>query len=191
MLRRRLRSGPIGGPARATGRATGSPDTLEPAPSAAIQIAVVGAGEKVSADTLSLAEAVGRQIALCGAALVCGGLGGVMEAAARGAKSAGGHTIGILPGYDRARANPFIEFVIPTGMGQARNVIVVACSRAVVALPGEAGTLSEVALALKLGRPVVALSAWGNVAGVFQADSPADAVTLACELTTGNRPSRR
>jgi uncharacterized protein (TIGR00725 family) len=152
---------------------------------------VVGAGEKVSADTLSLAEAVGRQIALRGATLVCGGLGGVMEAAARGAKSAGGHTIGILPGYDRTRTNPFIEFAIPTGMGEARNVIVVACSQAVVALSGEAGTLSEVALALKLGRPVVALSAWGDLGGVLQTDSPADAVAMACELTGGSRPSRR
>ena len=114
-----------------------------------------------------------------------------MEAAARGAQSAGGHTIGILPGYDYARANPFIEFAIPTGMGEARNVIVVASAQAVVALAGEAGTLSEVALALKLGRPVVALSSWANVAGVLRADNPGAAVALACELARAERPSKR
>ncbi len=83
-----------------------------------------------------------------------------MEAAAAGAQAAGGHTIGILPAYDRASANPHIEFAIATGMGQARNAIVVASAAAVIALPGEGGTLSEIGLAIKLKRPVVALGAW-------------------------------
>jgi len=105
-----------------------------------------------------------------------------MEAAAEGAQAAGGHTIGIMPTYDRSSANSHIEFVIATGMGQARNVIVVASAAAVVALPGEAGTLSEIGLALKIGRPVVALGAWQNIDSIRHAATPANAVSIAFEL---------
>ncbi|HXR23780.1 MAG TPA: TIGR00725 family protein, partial [Candidatus Binataceae bacterium] len=104
-------------------------------------IAVIGAAD-APAEVADLAFAVGHEIATQGATLICGGLGGVMEAAARGARAAGGHTIGILPGYEPGDANPYIEFVIATGMGQARNVIVVASAAAVIAFAGEGGTLS-------------------------------------------------
>ncbi len=117
-----------------------------------------------------------------GAVLVCGGLGGVMEAAAQGAREAGGHTIGILPSYDRQSANRHIEFALATGMGEARNAIVVGSADAVVALAGEGGTLAEIGFALKLKRPVVALGAWSEIAGLHRADTPAVAVTLALKL---------
>jgi uncharacterized protein (TIGR00725 family) len=145
-------------------------------------IAVIGAGD-ASADVRALALAVGREIAARSAVLVCGGLGGVMEAAAQGAREAGGHTIGILPSYNRESANRYIEFAIPTGMGEARNAIVIGSADAAVALPGgEGGTLAEIGFALKLKRPVVALNAWKEIAGVSHADNPADAVALALKL---------
>jgi uncharacterized protein (TIGR00725 family) len=144
-------------------------------------IAVIGASDATE-DVRNAAREVGIAIARAGAVLICGGLGGVMEAAADGARTAGGHTIGILPSYDRASANPHIEFAIATGMNHARNTIVVASADAVIALPGEAGTLSEIGLALKIGRPVVALGAWGHIAGVRKSENPQAAVTLACKL---------
>ncbi len=144
-------------------------------------IAVIGAAD-ASVEVADLAFAVGREIAAQGATLVCGGLRGVMEAAARGARAAGGHTIGILPNYEPADANPSIEFVIATGMGQARNVIVVASAAAVIACAGEGGTLSEIGFALKLGRPVVALRAWPGIAGIEHSDDPVEAVRRALKL---------
>jgi uncharacterized protein (TIGR00725 family) len=147
-------------------------------------IAVIGAGD-APPDVCALAREVGRLIAERGAVLLCGGRTGVMEAAAAGARAAGGHTIGILPSYDRASANPHIEFAIATGMGQARNAIVVASAAAVIALEGEGGTLSEIGLALKLGRPVIALGAWSHIDGVHHASTPSDAVTLAFQLAEG------
>ena len=147
----------------------------------ALAIAVVGAGE--ASETLRrMAFEVGGAIARAGSVLVCGGRGGVMEAAARGARDSGGHTIGILPGYDHDAANPHIEFAIATGLGEARNVLVVASADAVIALDGEAGTLSEVALALKLGRPVVALNSWNGIEGLHRAATPDAAVAMALKL---------
>jgi uncharacterized protein (TIGR00725 family) len=143
-----------------------------------IQIAVVGAAV-CSRHVEQLAEQVGKEVGRRGATLVCGGLQGVMEAAARGARSVGGLTIGVLPSYDRRSANPWLDVVIPTGFGHGRNIIVVASGDAVIALPGEQGTASEIALALKLGRSVVALEAWGAYEGVLQSGSPAGAVALA------------
>jgi uncharacterized protein (TIGR00725 family) len=155
-------------------------------------IAVIGAAD-ASAKVRELALEVGCAIGRRGAVLVCGGRGGVMEAAARGARSAGGHTLGILPGYERDMANPHIEFAIPTGMGQARNVIVVATADAVIALAGEGGTLSEIGLAIKLGRPVVALRSWDEIArrmaGITYADSAEAAVELALEFAQGAVPA--
>jgi uncharacterized protein (TIGR00725 family) len=144
-------------------------------------IAVIGAGD-ADEDACSLAREVGKAIARAGVVLVCGGGGGVMEAAADGARMAGGHTIGILPSYNRASANPHIEFAIATGMSHARNAIVVASADAVIAMPGEAGTLSEIGLALKIGRPVVALGGWFKIGGVHHATDPQAAVTLALQL---------
>jgi uncharacterized protein (TIGR00725 family) len=146
-----------------------------------IAIAVIGAGE-APLEVCAMANEVGRGIAERGAVLICGGRTGVMEAAAAGAREAGGHTIGILPGYDRSSANPYIEFAIATGMGQARNAIVVASAAAVIALAGEGGTLSEIGLALKLGRPVVALEAWREISGINHASAAAEAVALAFDL---------
>jgi uncharacterized protein (TIGR00725 family) len=122
-------------------------------------IAVIGAGQ-CDSQTAALAEEVGRRLAGAGAIVVCGGLGGVMEAACRGAKSAGGLTIGILPGTVRAEANSCVDIVLPTGLGEARNILVVRSAQAVIAIGGEFGTLSEIAFALKLGIPVFGLDTW-------------------------------
>ncbi|MBC7232396.1 MAG: TIGR00725 family protein [Chloroflexi bacterium] len=122
-------------------------------------IAVIGAG-RCSAEVAALAEAVGQELAKRGAVLICGGLGGVMEAACRGAKAAGGVTVGILPGTSRREANRYVDIPIVTGMGEARNVLVVQSAQAVIAIHGEYGTLSEIAHALKLGIPVVGLYTW-------------------------------
>ncbi|MGO9060199.1 MAG: TIGR00725 family protein [Candidatus Binataceae bacterium] len=147
----------------------------------AAAIAVIGAGN-APPEALELARQAGREIAAHGATLICGGRGGVMEAAARGAREHGGHTIGILPSYDRDSANPAIEFAIATGMGEARNVIVVASADAVIALAGEGGTLAEIGFALKLGRPVVALGAWPQLDGLHRAGDAVAAVAIALEL---------
>jgi uncharacterized protein (TIGR00725 family) len=144
-------------------------------------IAVVGAGDASEA-VCDLAYCAGLAVARRDAVLICGGRGGVMAAAARGAQSAGGLTIGILPGYDRRQANPNVEIAIATGMGEARNAIIVASADAVVALKGEGGTLSEIGLALKLGRPVVALGAWQHLEMISHADDPEDAVEMALLL---------
>jgi hypothetical protein len=143
-----------------------------------LHIAVVGAGV-CPEPAQQVAEAVGREIAHHQAVLVCGGLGGVMESAARGARTAGGLVVGILPSYDASTANPWVDVVIVTGLGHARNVLVVASGDAVIALPGEHGTASEINLALKLGRPVVALGAWEAYDDVVHADTPEQAVSLA------------
>jgi uncharacterized protein (TIGR00725 family) len=148
---------------------------------------VIGPGE-ARPEELEAAEEVGRLVAEAGAVLVCGGLGGVMEAACRGARSAGGLTLGILPGRDRREANPYVEVAVPTGLGEARNTIVVRSADAVVAVGGAYGTLSEIAFALKAGTPVVGIHTWelsrGGEAdsGVVQAASAAEAVRTALDL---------
>lgn len=121
-----------------------------------LRVAVIGAGE-ASAREADLALALGGALARAGAALVCGGLGGVMEAAARGCAEEGGLTLGLLPGGDGSAANPWIRIPLPTGMGEGRNVLVVRVAEAVVAVGGKWGTLSEIALARKIGRPVALL----------------------------------
>ncbi len=146
-----------------------------------VRITVVGAG-CCDRDTASIAERVGDGIARRGGVLICGGLGGAMEAAARGAREAGGLTVGILPGTRADDANPYIEVPIPTGMGEARNVINVRAADAVIAVAGSHGTLSEIALAIKMGIPVVAVSAWTELTNVVHAGSPDEAVATAFEL---------
>jgi len=122
-------------------------------------IAVIG-GRQCSKEEARLAEEVGREIARRGAVLVCGGLGGVMEAACKGAQSQGGMTIGILPGEIRQAANPYVQIPIVTGIGHARNVAVVKSSQAVIAIGGSYGTLSEISHALQSGIPVIGLNTW-------------------------------
>lgn len=145
---------------------------------------MVGAG-RAGDGLLWLAEETGRELARRGAVLVCGGLGGVMDAACRGASEAGGTTVAILPGDDRRDANPYAQIVLTTGLGEARNVLIVRSADAVIAIGGEFGTLSEIAFALKVGTPVIALDSWdlekaGAPPGVLaRASSPAEAVDLA------------
>ena len=122
-------------------------------------ISVVG-GSSASDDELRAAEEVGREIARRGAALVCGGLGGIMEAACRGAKAEGGLTVGIIPGADRNAANEYVDVPIATGMGYARNVIVAYAGDAVIAIGGKVGTLSEMAFASIKGTPLISLGSW-------------------------------
>ena len=144
-------------------------------------IAVIGAGE-AGRSVRKLSYEVGREIARRGAVLINGGRTGVMEAAAAGARSLGGRTIGILPSYDRGTANRHIEFAIATGMGEARNAIIVASADAIIAMEGEGGTLAEIGIAIKMKRPLVALESWPEIAGLHRADSAGGAVTLALKL---------
>jgi len=149
-----------------------------------VQIAVIGAAEG-EPEALEAAEEVGRLLAEAGAVVICGGRGGVMEAASRGAKSAGGIAIGVLPGSDPAEANEHVAHVVATGVGQARNLAVVGSGEAVIAVDGHWGTLSEIAFARKLGKPVVALRSWElqhrteQELGIVEAGSPAEAVEAA------------
>jgi uncharacterized protein (TIGR00725 family) len=151
-------------------------------------VAVIGAGDAPRA-ICKLAFAVGVEIARRGAVLLNGGRTGVMEAAAAGARKQGGHTIGILPGHDRRAANRHIEFAIATGIGEARNAVVVSSADAVIALAGEWGTLAEISFARKFGKPVVALDSWHEIDGLRRADTPNAAVALALKLAALN--SRR
>jgi uncharacterized protein (TIGR00725 family) len=149
-----------------------------------IHVAVVGGGHADDAEC-DVAARLGRALAEAGAVVVSGGLGGVMEAACRGARDGGGTSIGILPGADRSSANPYVDVAVPTGMGEGRNVLVVRAADAVVAVGGEYGTLSEVALALQAGIPVVGLGTWElskegrAVDAVIRAGSPEEAADTA------------
>jgi uncharacterized protein (TIGR00725 family) len=134
------------------------------------------------------AEEVGRLLAEAEAVLVCGGIGGVMEAASRGAAGAGGMVVGILPGLDRGSANPHVTVAIPTGLGEMRNTLIVRSADALIAIAGEFGTLSEIAFALKTGVPVVGLDTWelgkrgAPVDAFVRVSSPAEAVERALAL---------
>lgn len=151
-----------------------------------MQIAVIGRGD-CSAEEYEAAETIGYLIAGNRETVCCGGLGGVMEAACRGAKEAGGTAVGILP--DTGDGNPYLDLVIRTGMGQARNVILVNSADAVIAVGGGYGTLSEIAIALKTGKPVFGLSTW-EIDGVFACTTPEEAVILAVRAARLSRRSR-
>ena len=148
-------------------------------------IGVIGAGA-ANGETFLRAEETGRLIARNGFLLVCGGLGGVMEAAAKGAKAAGGTTLGILPQADRQSANPYIDIPVVTGFGEGRNVIIVRTADLLIAVGGEYGTLSEIAFALKMGKPVIGITTW-EIPGVRKAATPLEAVAMAQELLTGSQ----
>ncbi|HEU4437575.1 MAG TPA: TIGR00725 family protein [candidate division Zixibacteria bacterium] len=150
-------------------------------------IAVVG-GSTVSTEVYQTAREVGRSVAESGALLVTGGLGGVMEAASQGAKEKGGTVIGILPGFSRQDVNPYVDIPIVTGLGDGRNMLIVQTAQALIALPGEYGTLSEIALALKIGRPVVSLGSWEISPDILKAQTPREAVEKAMKMIDSRRP---
>jgi hypothetical protein len=147
-------------------------------------VAVIGAAV-CTTEQAALAEEVGRLLAERGAVLVCGGRGGVMEAACRGAQQAGGLTVGILPGLHVEEGNPYLSLSLPTGLGQGRNAVVVLSGRAVIAIGGGFGTLSEIGMALKHGRSVIGLGTWearhpdGGPVEIVMARTPEQAVDLA------------
>jgi uncharacterized protein (TIGR00725 family) len=146
-----------------------------------IQISVIGnaAAGPVLADA---AFEVGRRAAERGWVIVTGGMGGVMEAAGRGAKEAGGTVVGILPTYDASASNKYVDIIIPTGLGHARNALVVAAASGVVAVGGRYGTLSEIGLALKLGKPVVGIDTWPGIEGVRPVPDAAGAIAELASL---------
>jgi len=146
-------------------------------------IAVVGPGEATAAE-VETAMAVGRKLAERGAVVVCGGLDGVMAGACRGVREAGGTSIGLLPGVERAAANPWVTLALPTGLGELRNGLVVRAADAMIAIGGAYGTLSEIALALRTGVPVVGIGTW-EIAGVRAAVDAQGAVELALRLAGG------
>lgn len=157
-------------------------------------ISVIG-GDAAGPEAIETAEAVGRELAKRGVTLVCGGRGGVMEAACRGARTEQGHTIGIMPGRDAAESPPneFVEFAVYTGLGYARNVMVVLSGEAIIAIDGSYGTLSEIAYALIHRKPIVGLDTWDfayhghDGESITRASSPAEAVATAIELAKQQR----
>ena len=148
-----------------------------------IIVGVVGAGT-AGQDILGMAEEVGGLIAEHGFTLICGGMGGVMEASAKGAKDAGGTTIGILPQPDRHTANAYIDIPIATSFGEGRNIIIVRTADLLIAVGGEYGTLSEIAFALKMGKTVIGLHTW-DIPGIIKAETPMEAMEIALERLSG------
>lgn len=144
-------------------------------------IGVIGASE-CGEDMLGVAREVGREIGRRKAVLICGGLGGVMEAACEGARLEGGLTIGILPGTHREEANPYLDLPIVTGLNDARNVIIARTAHVLIAIGGRHGTLSEIAFAMKFGVPVVGVKTWDVIPGAFRASGPGEAVEKAWSL---------
>ena len=155
-------------------------------PNPAAYVAVIGGSEHVEEDC-EAAEVVGRELARAGALLLCGGRSGVMEAACRGAKREGGTTIGFLPGDQRGTENDHVDIALPTGLGEMRNMVIVTASDVVIAIGGEFGTLSELAFALRVGKPVIGLGTWelskkGEVSDAITViEDPAKAVKVALQ----------
>ncbi|MCG8530818.1 MAG: TIGR00725 family protein [Desulfovibrionales bacterium] len=145
------------------------------------RIAIIGAGT-CSNTVAALAEEVGSYLAKRGYDIVCGGLGGVMKAASKGCYEAGGNTIGILPGKNLSAANPYISFPVATGLGNMRNALVVGNASAVIAIDGEYGTLSEIALALKTDKKVIVIGHWSQIDGTIQASDATEAVAIIQQL---------
>ncbi|HET7517138.1 MAG TPA: TIGR00725 family protein [Actinomycetes bacterium] len=159
-----------------------------------LYVGVAGAS-RPEARLLDQAEVLGRRLAEAGAIVVCGGGPGVMEAVCRGAQAAGGTTVGLLPGLDRAESNPHLTISVPTGLGQGRNLLLVRSSNALIAVGGGFGTLSEIALALRTGTPVIGLATWslhldGRPVDAFPvASDPDTAARLALEAGTSRTRS--
>ena len=151
-----------------------------------VYIGVIG-GSEISPEIAALAREVGREVAARGAVLVCGGLGGVMAAAAQGAQAAGGISLGILPDGDHRGANPYLTYTIATNLGHARNLLIAHSADAIIAVAGSYGTISEAAIGLKLGKPVIALSVTWDLPGLKRAATPAQAAALAWQALEGGR----
>jgi uncharacterized protein (TIGR00725 family) len=149
-----------------------------------LYVAVIGASSASDAE-LRAAETVGHALGEAGATVITGGRTGVMEAASRGAARAGATTIGLLPGIDRHEANPYVTVAIPTGLGELRNGLIIRAADAVVAVGGAYGTLSEIALALRAGVPVVGVDTWA-IDGIEQAPTAAEAARRALERARAN-----
>ncbi len=139
-----------------------------------MNIAVIG-GHICSPEIAKIAEQVGQEIARMGATLICGGLSGVMQAACKGAKSAGGRTIGILPGHDKKEANPYVDIPIVTGLGYMRNNLVVKNADMVIAIDGKEGTLSEIAFALQMKKPILGVNTW-DIPGIIKVKDAQQAI---------------
>ncbi len=148
-------------------------------------IGVIGAADAVPED-LNIAQTIGEEIASNGYTLLCGGMGGVMEAASKGAKSKAGTCIGILPGSSKTDCNPYIDYAVVTAMGHARNVIVVGSCDAIIAIGGSFGTLTEIAFALRLEIPIIGLSTWDVSSDIKKANTAKEAVHMAIELIDAN-----
>jgi len=153
-------------------------------------IGVIGSG-RATPEGYAAAREIGRLIAEAGAVLVCGGLGGVMEAASRGCTETGGLVVGILPGAEAEEANAYVGLPIPTNMGHARNIVIAHTARTLIAVEGEYGTLSEVAIALKMGRQVIALDHRFSFEGVIVVPTPREAVRLALAGVRASQPEAR
>lgn len=146
-------------------------------------IGVIGRGV-ASEEELNTAYEVGREIAKRDIVLVSGGMGGVMEAACRGAKTEGGLTVGIIPGIEKGEANPYVDIPVVTGMGHGRNIIVVHSSDAIIAIGGSYGTLSEIAFALRLRIPIIGINTWDVSSEIKNAESPGEAVDMAIRISS-------
>ena len=144
-------------------------------------IGVIGANQASDKD-YKTAEEVGREVAKRKGVVICGGLGGIMEAVCRGAKSEGGLTIGIIPGFSKSEANPYVDIPVVTGMSHARNIIVVRSSDAIIAIGGSYGTLSEIAFALKLEIPIIGIDTWEVSPEIKKVTTPKEAVDMAFAL---------
>ena len=149
-------------------------------------VSVIG-GHSCTKEVEQIAQELGKNLAKVVDILVCGGLSGTMKAVCKGFKLGGGLTIGIIPSYNKNDANPEVDIVIPTGLGLARNVLVVKSADVIVALPGEAGTLSEMAYALQFGIPVVSLNSW-DIEGVIKVKTPQEAIERIKEFLKGGKP---
>ena len=144
-------------------------------------IAVIGGGSCLSED-YSIAVEVGKLLAEKNIGVICGGMSGIMEAACKGAREAGGVAIGILPGNDPSEANQYVTIPIATGLGIGRNIIIIRSASACIAVNGKYGTLSEIAYALQLGKPVITLNSWNEIPGTIQSSSAEEAVNLAISI---------
>jgi uncharacterized protein (TIGR00725 family) len=143
--------------------------------------AVIG-DSSCNKEIYGIAEEVGTLIAKKGGILITGGLGGVMEAASKGAKQAGGITVGVLPGFSSEDANSYVDIPITTGLSHARNIIIARSADALIAVSGGYGTLSEIAIALKLGKPVIGIKTWDTIEGLIKVEFPEEALQKAFEL---------